>query len=779
MISPDQRDSPYQGLTPFDERDAAYFFGRQKDIRLIVADLFASPLTLLYGESGVGKSSVLRAGVMPALHTRDDIVAVVFSTWQTEPVDALKRAVAESLVASGAAPSSEELEKVGATLPLAAYLRECRAITKRRLMIVLDQFEEYSLYHPVDDAFAREFPEAVAGRDLSASFLLSLREEAVSRLDRFEGRIPTLFDNYRRCDHLTVAAARSAIEEPIRKYNEDHPNETTMTIEPELVEAVLEQVQTGRVHIAGGGEGTTVNARAPSAKHSHGRIEAPYLQLVMSRIWNEERREGSNVLHWETLARLGGAPKIVQRHLDEVMGQFTEAQKDIAASVFQLLVTPSGTKIAHMVGDLADHAGVGHDELAAILDALARGSGRILRPVAALPDFPDEPRYEIFHDRLAPAILDWRRRRLEEHSVLQAAREQIQRNLVRVSRDESTEEAIERRAGTSRAEGSKMPARASAWLNRAYNAPAAVPPYERIVRLMRDRRVVVILGAGVSSSSRPPSERWTLQSPYLPTGSELTALLAADADFPRDELGNATLAEVASYCQSVLGRRFLDERLAGIFDRPETPAPLHRVLARLARTTPLVILTTTFDSALEQALAEERVPHDVLAANLASAETPVIWRPDGAAEAQSVHPKSVTLSADRSIVYKVFGSFERRRPELSCFALSEEDEVQLFGELSGKGGRMPPLFIREALATKHLLFVGMGLQSWTQRLLVSTLRDRARSETPVNGWSIVRTSSRVDVVRWRNASVEVFDIDINDFARDLGQALEATPERPA
>ena len=57
--------SPYKGLTPFDDSDldAHFFFGRERECELIEANLMASRLTVLYGETGVGKSSVLRAGV--------------------------------------------------------------------------------------------------------------------------------------------------------------------------------------------------------------------------------------------------------------------------------------------------------------------------------------------------------------------------------------------------------------------------------------------------------------------------------------------------------------------------------------------------------------------------------------------------------------------------------------------------------------------------------------------------------------------------------------------
>ena len=51
-----RRDSPYQGLAPYDEGDAAFFFGRDRERDLITANLMASRLTVLYGVSGVGKT---------------------------------------------------------------------------------------------------------------------------------------------------------------------------------------------------------------------------------------------------------------------------------------------------------------------------------------------------------------------------------------------------------------------------------------------------------------------------------------------------------------------------------------------------------------------------------------------------------------------------------------------------------------------------------------------------------------------------------------------------
>src|SRR5690349_5823999 len=75
---------PYVGLRPFRETDYCFFFGRERDIRVISSNLLASPLTILYGSSGVGKSSVLQAGVVPYLKTLPKTQVVYFNDWQTD-----------------------------------------------------------------------------------------------------------------------------------------------------------------------------------------------------------------------------------------------------------------------------------------------------------------------------------------------------------------------------------------------------------------------------------------------------------------------------------------------------------------------------------------------------------------------------------------------------------------------------------------------------------------------------------------------------------------------
>ncbi len=62
--------SPYPGLRPFTEEDHAFFFGREREAEIVEANLLSKRLTLLYGASGVGKSSVLLGGVADSLRAQ-------------------------------------------------------------------------------------------------------------------------------------------------------------------------------------------------------------------------------------------------------------------------------------------------------------------------------------------------------------------------------------------------------------------------------------------------------------------------------------------------------------------------------------------------------------------------------------------------------------------------------------------------------------------------------------------------------------------------------------
>jgi KaiC/GvpD/RAD55 family RecA-like ATPase len=399
--------SPYKGLVPYSEEDTPFFFGRETETEIIIANLQASRLTLLYGASGVGKTSVLRAGVVNQLRKMDDEAVVYFSEWQSNPLLGLRGAVVhgvrDALDSRGvhAFPTNpfDEWDQIAQT-NLGDYLNHLAGLVGH-LRIILDQFEEYFLYHSQEDGaftFFDEFPRALNRLDSPVSFLISMREDALTKLDRFKGRIPNLFDNYLRIEHLNRNAALDAIIKPLEHYNQLRPNKPEIVIEPALVDAVLNQVKIGQVVIGESGRGVI------KQEISRVEIETPYLQLVMARLWDEEMRLASFTLRLKTLEGLGGATQIVRTHLDTVL-QKSKLYQDVAAKIFEFLVTPSGTKIAHTAQDLAEYSGIGLAQVSDTLRRLSDANIRILRPLAT--SAKGQTHYEIFHDALAPAMIEW------------------------------------------------------------------------------------------------------------------------------------------------------------------------------------------------------------------------------------------------------------------------------------------------------------------------------------------------------------------------------------
>jgi WD40 repeat protein len=425
---------PYMGLRSYTEADSDYFFARDSDRDLVVSNLMASRLTVLYGPSGVGKSSLLQAGVLPLLRRTsegafsylalDDAVVVYFDTWQDKPLAELGAALLRSV------PKPEAVrDLVADKRPLSLeLLQEVTTRLGADIYLLLDQFEELALYQTGGEgkAIDVELGRIITAPDLSVSVLLGVRDDALAKLDRLKAHVPRIFDKNLRLHHLSRSGAQEAIEQPLIKYSASVPPDRQISIEPELVEELLTQLQKGSVPVAEGGNGVIAGSES---------ISTPYLQLVMTRLWEAEDQD-PRLLRLETLRRLGGTKQIVSTHLDTVMAGLTETQRETAAAVFRYLVTPSQMKIAYNADDLADVARVEPSRVRELLERLASGRERVLRPVPPPVGSDGPPRYEIFHDVMAPAVLDWRscyiagreqqrhraiRRRLHRSRILSAA----------------------------------------------------------------------------------------------------------------------------------------------------------------------------------------------------------------------------------------------------------------------------------------------------------------------------------------------------------------------
>ena len=361
-------ESPYKGLASFEdsELDALLFFGREREIAAVAANVLANRLTVLYGPSGVGKSSLLGAGVARRLRELSGAPVVVHDAWAEDP--------AARLIASVHAECGE----LGATAGLVDTVAAA-AQQSGELHLLLDNFEEYVLYHGLEGPLSDDAPGAAAPARACASTSCS---RCATTLWPSSTSSPAGSPSCSRtcCGSTgsTARPARAAILGPLARYSELAGE--TFTAEDALVEAVLDEASTD----AG--------------------VEAPYLQLVLERLWEREREEGSRELRLATFRAIGGARAVVREHVQRSARRACRSRsrtrrrgscgsssrrRDGRSRTSRPTSPSTPTSTTPSCGACSS----------------ALGRERIVRGVNGMQGAPT--RYEIFHDVLGPPILAW------------------------------------------------------------------------------------------------------------------------------------------------------------------------------------------------------------------------------------------------------------------------------------------------------------------------------------------------------------------------------------
>jgi tetratricopeptide (TPR) repeat protein len=394
---------PYRDLLPFEESDTSYFFGRSDEIRLIADNLRASRLTILYGPSGSGKTSLLRAGVAARLRDQArpeqgqsgsaEFLTVYFKLWQRDPVRELANEIEDSLQVT-CGPADAPFEPADSLAQMVPGWRQ-RYRFDGDFLIILDQFEDFFKYARRDQAnggFAAELPRLLRGDRLFVNVLIAIRDDSLALLDHFKAHIPNLLNNRLLLPHLSRQAAISAMTEPLRVFREQYGEGSgTVSLDPVLAGEVADEITGAQQKLS------------PSDEHL---VQAPYLQLVMTRWWRAEKAKSSLVLNGDTLrTELGGVRHIAETHFADSVGRLPPEQRETAAEAFESMVTPGGRKIAQTVSELAGK-GLKPELVGAMLATLQQD--RIVVAVPPPKGFPDEDRcYEFSHDVIAQAALEW------------------------------------------------------------------------------------------------------------------------------------------------------------------------------------------------------------------------------------------------------------------------------------------------------------------------------------------------------------------------------------
>jgi WD40 repeat protein len=335
-------ESPYRGLNAFDERDAAFFFGRESATTALLERmsqrLDASGPLVISGVSGAGKTSLLRAGVLPRLRREGLAAAPASAAWPClvftpgrAPLDELAVRVA-SLARADAAAVRRELEAEPAGFALTARqaaLAQGGVSTTNgqasssgpdhRLLLVIDQFEQLFTQCP-DEGHRRAFVTALHAAAASthaqtpaALVVLSVRADFEARCADYSELADAVQGRY-LVTSMTDRQLRMAITEPAKQAGS--------RVEDDLVEALLREITTRRP--------VSSSQFAPSASLSGAGV-LPLLSHALDQAWRNRARDTLTLADYE---RTGGIEGAVADSAQRAYDGLTPAAQAAARQVF-------------------------------------------------------------------------------------------------------------------------------------------------------------------------------------------------------------------------------------------------------------------------------------------------------------------------------------------------------------------------------------------------------------------------------------------------------------
>ena len=373
--------SPYPGLSPFAEKDADRFFGREAEVEALWEKIRRQNLLAVIGPSGVGKTSLLRAGLIP--HRPSGWAAVACAPGG-HPFVALGQALAPTLAADaegmaelfGGVSDAVQGEEPDQLVSAISRWRRRHA----EALLVLDQFEElFTLNVPdVQARFARLLGRLVDESGIRV--VLGLRDDFFMRCGEHPAFAP-VFHEVTPLLPPSQEGLKRALREPPARHGVRFEDES-------LVEEMTAAVSAERGAL-------------------------PLLAFAASRLW-EERDRDRRLLTREAYERIGGMAGALAQHAEATMQRLGPEREPIVRELFRNLVTAEGTRAsrgrAELLSVFADGGAAAED----VLDAVV--ASRLLTeydaPEGATSEAPasSTQRIEIVHESLLthwPRLVRW------------------------------------------------------------------------------------------------------------------------------------------------------------------------------------------------------------------------------------------------------------------------------------------------------------------------------------------------------------------------------------
>jgi hypothetical protein len=366
----DAEGQPYKFLDYFEEQDQDLFFGRSREIDTLVARIGRERAFVLYGRSGVGKTSLLRAGVVPVLRARGYLPVV--ARIGNDPVRDIARAIARE---TGQGEDATDLLDVA------------RAATRdgsAPLVLLLDQLEELFIRTRKEpqkrDALIAALATLLDDAAVPLRVVFSLREDFVAELDAFRPLLPDLFERAERLLPLSVFGAREAIVKPLLRKG--------IRFSPRFVDALLEDLVD---------EG----------------FDPPSLQIACFEVYVHARERGGAelVLDENTYVGLGRLQGIFRRYLLGLGEAIPEEERLLVAIVIDALVTRERTKRATTLRQLLGEGpspGGGAPRFRATEAQITQALERLVtQRLVRRDDRGGELWFELSHEHVIDGALAW------------------------------------------------------------------------------------------------------------------------------------------------------------------------------------------------------------------------------------------------------------------------------------------------------------------------------------------------------------------------------------
>jgi tetratricopeptide (TPR) repeat protein len=393
-IAPAKR-SPFKFLDPYGPEDGDIYFGRKAEVAELYAKLYSAPVTVIYGESGTGKTSLIQCGLRNCIPLED--MLFVFIRITDKPNDALRQALLKA--APQISDGGEDMDSL---------LRRVVRRSYKTVLLVFDQFEEFLLFQP--EEVRRQFITQLAQwleEGLNLRIMFAIRQEYFAQLTALEEILPGLYDNRLWLRRMSREQAEEVITSPCAKNGID--------ISPTLVGTLLNVLNT----------------------NNQG-IDLPILQVVLDSLYRHTlaNSDSSLALREEAYLALGQINSILGRFLNERIATLGE-QAEIAKQILKTLVSSEATRRPATQQDIVSRLArdfrvtLSNADSTTLLETLVQE--RILRVDS------DRHCYELRHDSLAPHVRGWMSVLEQEMEALRESLEQRFRDFQRNRRLLDTE----------------------------------------------------------------------------------------------------------------------------------------------------------------------------------------------------------------------------------------------------------------------------------------------------------------------------------------------------